>query len=209
MHFLENDHGHPLPETPVFYSILLKTKKELHIVARVNRNLNGVHMTIPYIFTCLLAYLGFFRLYLQTAVFYFTVCALIYGVAYVIRWFFEPQYALFVLRRRPYFLGESDKYLFFSLYGLEDEAGNLVQANDQAVLSWIDRCKDQIPADSPILNLLKSRKYKEPEERKYIPISLYELILRQISGHNEKILNGLAFYAKSYDVFSEDMYRNN
>lgn len=208
MYFLENDHGHPLPETPVFYSILLKTKKELHIVARANRNLNRVHMTIPYILACLIAYLGFFQFYLQTAAFYFTVCALIYGVGYVIRWFFEPQYALFILRRRPYFLGESDKYLFFSLYGLEDEAGSLTQANDRAVLAWIERCKDQLPADSPILDLMKHRKYKEYEERKYIPVSVYELVLRQLSYKNVDILKGLDYYDRSCDIFSEDAFRN-
>lgn len=127
------------------------------------------------------------------------ICILCYAAAYFIRWCLEPQYALFLLRRRTYYLSESDAYLFFTLYGLEDEDGNLTQARDLAVLSWIQRCKKQIPDDSPVLRIIQNRTFKDPEEEKYIPISLYELILRQLAFQNPDILNGLKYYNRQCD----------
>mgnify|MGYP000043089279 CR=1 FL=1 len=63
-----------------------------------------------------------------------------------------------------YYLAESDTFLFFTLYGLEDEDGKLTQARDLAVLSWIQRCKKQIPDNSPVLRIIQNRTFKDPEE---------------------------------------------
>ena len=63
------------------------------------------------------------------------------------------------------------RFLFFTLYGLEDVDGKLTQARDLAVLSWIQRCKKQIPDNSPVLRIIQNRTFKDPEEEKYIPIS--------------------------------------
>lgn len=127
------------------------------------------------------------------------ICILYYAAAYFIRWYLEPQYTLFLLRHRPYYLAESDTFLFFTLYGLEDEDGKLTQARDLAVLSWIQRCKKQIPDNSPVLRIIQNRTFKDPEEEKYIPISLYELILRQLAFQNPDILNGLKYYNRQCD----------
>lgn len=140
---LNNDHGHPLPDAPVFYSVLSKNKQELRAAARANRMMKRFHLTIPYIIACLMAYYGFFRYYPQLKTSFLGICILYYAAAYFIRWYLEPQYALFLLRHRPYYLAESDTFLFFTLYGLEDEDGKLTQARDLAVLSWIQRCKKQ------------------------------------------------------------------
>ena len=187
MMLLNNDHGHPLPDVPVFYSVLSKNKQELRAAARANRMMKRFHLTIPYIVACFIAYYGFFRYYPQLKTSFLGICILCYAAAYFIRWCLEPQYALFLLRRRTYYLSESDAYLFFTLYGLEDEDGNLTQARDLAVLSWIQRCKKQIPDDSPVLRIIQNRTFKDPEEEKYIPISLYELILRQLAFQNPDI----------------------
>ncbi len=196
---LKNDHGHPLPDAPVFYSVLTKNKQELRAAARAYRMMKRFHLAVSYIIACLVAYCGFFRYYPQFRTSFFIICFLCYAAAYFIRWCFEPQYALFLLRHRPYYLAESDKYLFFSLYGLEDEDGNLAQAKDAAILSWIQRCKKQVPKDSPVLCIIKNRTFKDPEEEKYIPISLYELILRQLAFQNPDILNGLKYYNRQCD----------
>lgn len=143
--------------------------------------------------------LWIFRYYPQLKTSFLGICILCYAAAYFIRWCLEPQYALFLLRRRTYYLSESDAYLFFTLYGLEDEDGNLTQARDLAVLSWIQRCKKQIPDDSPVLRIIQNRTFKDPEEEKYIPISLYELILRQLAFQNPDILNGLKYYNRQCD----------
>ena len=182
MMLLNNDHGHPLPDAPVFYSVLSKNKQELRAAARANRMMKRFHLTIPYIIACFLG-----------------ICILYYAAAYFIRWYLEPQYALFLLRHRPYYLAESDTFLFFTLYGLEDEDGKLTQARDLAVLSWIQRCKKQIPDNSPVLRIIQNRTFKDPEEEKYIPISLYELILRQLAFQNPDILNGLKYYNRQCD----------
>lgn len=199
MMLLNNDHGHPLPDVPVFYSVLSKNKQELRAAARANRMMKRFHLTIPYIIACLMAYYGFFRYYPQLKTSFLGICILCYAAAYFIRWCLEPQYALFLLRRRTYYLSESDAYLFFTLYGLEDEDGNLTQARDLAVLSWIQRCKKQIPDDSPVLRIIQNRTFKDPEEEKYIPISLYELILRQLAFQNPDILDGLNHYSRQCD----------
>ena len=185
---LNNDHGHPLPDAPVFYSVLSKNKQELRAAARANRMMKRFHLTIPYIIACLMAYYGFFRYYPQLKTSFLGICILYYAAAYFIRWYLEPQYTLFLLRHRPYYLAESDTFLFFTLYGLEDEDGKLTQARDLAVLSWIQRCKKQIPDNSPVLRIIQNRTFKDPEEEKYIPISLYELILRQLAFQNPDIL---------------------
>mgnify|MGYP000107994997 FL=1 len=98
-----------------------------------------------------------------------------------------------------YYLAESDTFLFFTLYGLEDEDGKLTQARDLAVLSWIQRCKKQIPDNSPVLRIIQNRTFKDLEEEKYIPISLYELILRQLAFQNPDILDGLNHYSRQCD----------
>ena len=49
---LNNDHGHPLPDAPVFYSVLSKNKQELQAAARANRMMKRFHLTIPYIIAC-------------------------------------------------------------------------------------------------------------------------------------------------------------
>ena len=49
---LNNDHGHPLPDAPVFYSVLSKNKQELRAAARANRMMKRFHLTIPYIVAC-------------------------------------------------------------------------------------------------------------------------------------------------------------
>ena len=51
MMLLNNDHGHPLPDAPVFYSVLSKNKQELRAAARANRMMKRFHLTIPYIIT--------------------------------------------------------------------------------------------------------------------------------------------------------------
>ena len=145
------------------------------------------------------AYYGFFRYYPQLKTSFLGICILYYAAAYFIRWYLEPQYALFLLRHRPYYLAESDTFLFFTLYGLEDEDGKLTQAKDLAVLSWIQRCKKQIPDNSPVLRIIQNRTFKDPEEEKYIPISLYELILRQLAFQNPDILDGLNYYNRQCD----------
>ena len=195
MMLLNNDHGHPLPDVPVFYSVLSKNKQELRAAARANRMMKRFHLTIPYIIACLMAYYGFFRYYPQLKTSFLGICILYYAAAYFIRWYLEPQYALFLLRHRPYYLAESDTFLFFTLYGLEDEDGKLTQARDLAVLSWIQ----QIPDNSPVLRIIQNRTFKDPEEEKYIPISLYELILRQLAFQNSDILNGLNYYNRQCD----------
>ena len=53
MMLLNNDHGHPLPDAPVFYSVLSKNKQELRAAARANRMMKRFHLTIPYIIACL------------------------------------------------------------------------------------------------------------------------------------------------------------
>ena len=156
MMLLNNDHGHPLPDAPVFYSVLSKNKQELRAAARANRMMKRFHLTIPYIIACLMAYYGFFRYYPQLKTSFLGICILYYAAAYFIRWYLEPQYALFLLRHRPYYLAESDTFLFFTLYGLEDEDGKLTQARDLAVLSWIQRCKKQIPDNSPVLRIIQN-----------------------------------------------------
>lgn len=47
MMLLNNDHGHPLPDAPVFYSVLSKNKQELRAAARANRMMKRFHLTIP------------------------------------------------------------------------------------------------------------------------------------------------------------------
>ena len=59
--------------------------------------------------------------------------------------------------------------------------------------------KKQIPDDSPVLRIIQNRTFKDPEEEKYIPISLYELILRQLAFQNPDILNGLKYYNRQCD----------
>ena len=174
MMLLNNDHGHPLPDAPVFYSVLSKNKQELRAAARANRMMKRFHLTIPYIIACLMAYYGFFRYYPQLKTSFLGICILYYAAAYFIRWYLEPQYALFLLRHRPYYLAESDTFLFFTLYGLEDE-------------------------DSPVLRIIQNRTFKDLEEEKYIPISLYELILRQLAFQNPDILDGLNHYSRQCD----------
>ena len=164
MMLLNNDHGHPLPDAPVFYSVLSKNKQELRAAARANRMMKRFHLTIPYIIACLMAYYGFFRYYPQLKTSFLGICILYYAAAYFIRWYLEPQYALFLFRHRPYYLAESDTFLFFTLYGLEDEDGKLTQARDLAVLSWIQRCKKQIPDNSPVLRIIQNRTFKDLEE---------------------------------------------
>ena len=98
-----------------------------------------------------------------------------------IRWYLEPQYALFLWRVGPTTSQNSDYVSLFYLIWVEDEDGKLTQARDLAVLSWIQRCKKQIPDNSPVLRIIQNRTFKDLEEEKYIPISLYELILRQLA----------------------------
>ena len=93
----------------------------------------------------------------------------------------------------------SQNRIRFSFLRLEDEDGKLTQARDLAVLSWIQRCKKQIPDNSPVLRIIQNRTFKDPEEEKYIPISLYELILRQLAFQNSDILNGLNYYNRQCD----------
>ena len=111
MMLLNNDHGHPLPDAPVFYSVLSKNKQELRAAARANRMMKRFHLTIPYIIACLMAYYGFFRYYPQLKTSFLGICILYYAAAYFIRWYLEPQYALFLLRHRPYYLAESDTFV--------------------------------------------------------------------------------------------------
>ena len=101
MMLLNNDHGHPLPDAPVFYSVLSKNKQELRAAARANRMMKRFHLTIPYIIACLMAYYGFFRLLSAVKNQFLGICILYYAAAYFIRWYLEPQYALFLLRHRP------------------------------------------------------------------------------------------------------------
>ena len=199
MMLLNNDHGHPLPDAPVFYSVLSKNKQELRAAARANRMMKRFHLTIPYIIACLMAYYGFFRYYPHVKNQFFRYMYPVYAAAYFIRWYLEPTICPVPLRHRPYYLAESDTFLFFTLYGLEDEDGKLTQARDLAVLSWIQRCKKQIPDNSPVLRIIQNRTFKDPEEEKYIPISLYELILRQLAFQNSDILNGLNYYNRQCD----------
>ena len=93
MMLLNNDHGHPLPDAPVFYSVLSKNKQELRAAARANRMMKRFHLTIPYIIACLMAYYGFFRYYPQLKTSFLGICILYYAAAYFIRWYLEPQYA--------------------------------------------------------------------------------------------------------------------
>ena len=81
---LNNDHGHPLPDAPVFYSVLSKNKQELRAAARANRMMKRFHLTIPYIIACLMAYYGFFRYYpqLKTSFFRYMYPVLCRGVFY-------------------------------------------------------------------------------------------------------------------------------
>ena len=138
MMLLNNDHGHPLPDAPVFYSVLSKNKQELRAAARANRMMKRFHLTIPYIIACLMAYYGFFRYYPQLKTSFLGICILYYAAAYFIRWYLEPQYALFLLRRRTYYLSESDAYLFFTLYGLEGARSLAKQHNDAALAALAD-----------------------------------------------------------------------
>lgn len=161
---LNNDHGHPLPDAPVFYSVLSKNKQELRAAARANRMMKRFHLTIPYIIACLMAYYGFFRYYPQLKTSFLGICILYYAAAYFIRWYLEPQYALFLLRHRPYYLAESDTFLFFTLYGLEDEDGKL-QARDLACFpgSSDAKSRSQMTALSCVLSkteLLKIQRKK-------------------------------------------------
>lgn len=84
MMLLNNDHGHPLPDVPVFYSVLSKNKQELRAAARANRMMKRFHLTIPYIVACFIAYYGFFRYYPQLKTSFLGICILCYaaGVFY-------------------------------------------------------------------------------------------------------------------------------
>lgn len=199
MMLLNNDHGHPLPDVPVFYSVLSKNKQELRQQPGRTVWWNASTWQSPISSGLFHSLLWIFSLLSAVKTSFLGICILCYAAAYFIRWCLEPQYALFLLRRRTYYLSESDAYLFFTLYGLEDEDGNLTQARDLAVLSWIQRCKKQIPDDSPVLRIIQNRTFKDPEEEKYIPISLYELILRQLAFQNPDILNGLKYYNRQCD----------
>nr|WP_147355343.1 hypothetical protein [Clostridium sp. OM04-12AA] len=116
MMLLNNDHGHPLPDAPVFYSVLSKNKQELRAAARANRMMKRFHLTIPYIIACLMAYYVFSLLSAVKNQF-LGICILYYAAAYFIRWYLEPQYTLFLLRHRPYYLAESDTFLFLPYMG--------------------------------------------------------------------------------------------
>lgn len=195
---LNNDHGHPLPDAPVFYSVLSKNKQELRAAARANRMMKRFHLTIPYIIACLMAYYVFSLLSaVKNQFFRYMYPVLCRGVFYPLVFGTTicpvPFAASALLPRRIGYVS------LFTLYGLEDEDGKLTQARDLAVLSWIQRCKKQIPDDSPVLRIIQNRTFKDPEEEKYIPISLYEFILRQLAFQNPDILNGLKYYNRQCD----------
>ncbi|RHQ05664.1 hypothetical protein DW993_09315 [Clostridium sp. AM51-4] len=198
MMLLNNDHGHPLPDAPVFYSVLSKNKQELRAAARANRMMKRFHLTIPYIIACLMAYYVFSLLSaVKNQFFRYMYPVLCRGVFYPLVFgttiYPVPFAASALLPRRIGYVS------LFTLYGLEDEDGKLTQARDLAVLSWIQRCKKQIPDNSPVLRIIQNRTFKDPEEEKYIPISLYELILRQLAFQNPDILNGLKYYNRQCD----------
>ena len=103
------------------------------------------------------------------------------------------------LRHRPYYLAESDTFLFFTLYGLEDEDGK-IDSGQRFGCSFLESSdvKSKSRMTARLLRIIQNRTFKDPEEKIYSD-QLYELILRQLAFQNPDILNGLKYYNRQCD----------